>query len=157
MFKIFTMRSIRKISLVVLFLYGPVSLFAQKELPKLTCPFEHGSGREPKEAFSWQPRDEKIIMMSQVDTLIRSVVTGTVSNVSPTEDNSYEIVVYYKNLYFWYYGVAKPWVKKGQNVTAGQTIGTYKFGTELELRMFKDEEPMDPRNLLECKIPKADD
>ncbi|MBC7874162.1 MAG: peptidoglycan DD-metalloendopeptidase family protein [Ferruginibacter sp.] len=151
------MRSISRICLVAMFIYVPVSLFAQKELPKLTCPFEHGSGREPKEAFSWQPRDEKVIMISQVDTLVRSCITGTVSNVSPTEDNSYEIVVYYKKYYFWYYGLEKPLVKKGQNVTAGQAIGTYKFGVELELRMFKDEEPMDPRDLLECKIPKADD
>ena len=151
------MRSVCKACLVLVLLYTPFSLFAQKELPKLACPFENGSGKEPKEAFSWQPKDEKIIMMSNIDTLIRSVVTGTVSNVSPTEDNSYEIVVYYKNYYFWYYGVNKPMVKKGQNVTAGQSIGTYKFGTELELRMFKDEDPMDPRDLLECKIPKAED
>jgi hypothetical protein len=27
----------------------------------------------------------------------------------------------------------------------------YKFGTEMEFRMFKDEEPMDPREFLECK------
>jgi hypothetical protein len=30
-------------------------------------------------------------------------------------------------------------------------IGTYGFGSEMEFRMFKDEEPVDPRELLECK------
>ena len=58
-------------------------------------------------------------MISKVDSIVRSCVNGTVSNVNPTEDGKYEIVVYYKNLYFWYYGVAKPLVKKGENVAAG--------------------------------------
>ena len=125
--------------------------------PKLVCPFEKGSGREPKEAYSWEPRDEKVIMISNVDSIVRSSINGTVSNVNTTEDNRYEIVVYYKNYYFWYYGVAKPLVKVNQNVTAGQSIGTYTRGSELEFRMYKDEQQVDPRNLLECKIPRAGD
>ena len=96
-------------------------------------------------------------MISTEDTIVRSSFNGTISNVNPTEDNRYEVVVYYKNYYIWYYGVAKPLVKKNQNVTAGQAIGTYTRGTELEFRMYKDEEQIDPRNLLECKIPRAGD
>lgn len=151
------MRSICKTVLVLSFLYTPVSGWAQKDISSLKCPFEHSFGREPKEPYTWEPRDEKIIMISQLDTIVRSCVTGTVSNVQVTEDQRYEIVVYYKNYYFWYYGVAKPLVKKGQNVTAGQAIGTYTAGTEMELRMFKNEEQIDPRNLLECKILRADE
>ena len=151
------MKSIRNVCLIVTFLYTPVSLWAQKDIDRLKCPFEHGSGREPKEPYTWEPRDEKIIMISQVDTIVRSCINGTVSNVNTTEDKRYEIVVYYKDYYFWYYGVAKPLVKKGQNVTAGQGIGTYTFGTEMELRMFKHEEQIDPRDLMECKVPRADD
>jgi hypothetical protein len=41
-------------------------------------------------------------------------------------------------------------------VKAAQNIGIYTFGNELEFRMFKDEDILDPRNLLECKIPKAE-
>ncbi len=138
-------------------LITPSELFAQKDSIRLICPFEHGSGKEPKEAYSWYPQDKKIIMISHIDTIIRSSIKGTVSNVDITEDNGYEIVIYYKNFYFWYYGVAKPLVKIGQNVNAGQTIGTYKLGAEMEFRMFKDEDPIDPRNLLECKVPRAND
>lgn len=151
------MKSILKLVMVTIVLAAPVSLFAQKELGRLKCPFEHGSGREPKEPFTWEPRDEKIIMISQVDTTVRSCITGTVSNVEMTEDNNFQVVIYVKNYYFWYYGIAKPLVKKGDKLTAGQTIGTYKTGTEMELRMFKDEKQLDPRDLLECKVPKADD
>ena len=149
------MRSTGKIFLLALLMYVPFTLFAQPA--KLACPFERGSGREPKEAYSWEPRDEKVIMVSRMDSLVRSAVTGTVSNVSMTEDNRYEIVIYQKNYYFWYYGVAKPMVKKNQNVVAGQNIGTYTMGSELEFRMYKDEQQLDPRNLLECKVPRADD
>ena len=151
------MRAIPKALLLTIFLNASFSLFAQKDSIRLTCPFEHGSGREPKEAFTWQPKDEKIIMMSKVDTIVRSCINGTVSNVSTTEDGKFEIVIYYKNLYFWYYGVTKPWVKKGEKVTAGKAIGTYTSGTELEFRMFRNEDQLDPRNLLECKIPRADE
>lgn len=150
------MKSIRNGCLLAMFLYTPVSLFAQNDIGTLKCPFEHGSGREPKEAFTWDPQDVKVIMISKVDTIVRSVITGAISNVNETEDKKYEIVVYYKNYYFWYDGLAKSLVKKGQNVVAGQSIGTYTLGNELELRMFKHETQVDPRNFLECKIPKAD-
>lgn len=129
---------------------------AQNENIHLVCPFEHGSGREPREAYTWDQPDKKIIMISHIDTIIRSSITGKVSNVDLAEDNLYDIVIYSGNFYFWYYGVTKPIVSRGQNVKAGQAIGIYKLGTELEFRMFKDEDPMDPRNLLECKVPKAE-
>ena len=145
-----------KSCLVAAFLYTPLALLAQKDSMRLVCPFEHGSGREPKEAYTWSPPDLKVIMISHIDTIVRSSITGNVSNINPTEDNRFEIVVYYKNFYFWYYGITKPLVKKGQSIKAGDAIGIYAFGDELEFRMFRDEEPVDPRNLLECKIPKAE-
>lgn len=141
---------------IATFFFSPLVLFAQKDSMVLKCPFEHGSGREPKEAFTWSPPDRKIIMISNVDTLVRSAVEGTVTNVDFTEDSTYEIVVNIRDLYFWYYGIDKPFVKRGQTVKAGDIIGRYKFGTELEFRMFKNEDMLDPRNLLECKVPKAE-
>lgn len=134
----------------------PLFSLAQTDNLVLKCPFEHGSGREPKEAFTWSPPDRKVIMISHVDSLIRSAVAGTVTNVDKGDDSSYEIVVNIKDLYFWYYGVDMPYVKRGQAVKAGEVIGRYKMGTELEFRMFKHEDMLDPRNLLECKVPKAE-
>ena len=141
---------------VAVILFSSLSSTAQMDNMVLKCPFEHGSGREPKEAFTWSPPDRKVIMISHVDTLIRSAVTGTVTNVDKGDDSSYEIVVNVKDLYFWYYGVEMPFVKRGQTVKAGEVIGKYKFGTELEFRMYKNEDMLDPRNLLECKVPKAE-
>lgn len=150
------MKTISKILLAAFFLNAPISLFAQDNL-KLTCPFDKGTGREPKEPFTWDPKDEKVIMISMMDTIARSCIDGVVSNVNQAEEGNYEIVIFYKDYYFWYYGVAMPKVKKGEKVTARQAIASYKPGNELELRMFKNEKPMDPRIFLECKILKATD
>ena len=119
---------------------------------KLLCPFENGMGREPKEAFTWDPPDKKVIMISKVDTAIRSCIDAKVLSINPTEDGRFEIVIYYKEYYFWYYGITKALVNVNQVIKAGQVLGTYTFGQEMEFRMFKDEEPVDSREFLECKV-----
>ena len=142
----------------LIFIVG--SVFGQKNKSKgdqkfdkrLLCPFENGMGREPKEAFSWDPPDQKVIMISKTDTAIRSCIDAKVLRINSTEDGRYEIVIYYKEWYFWYYGISKALVNVNQQVKAGQVLGNYIFGQEMEFRMFKDEEPMDPREFLECKI-----
>lgn len=142
--------------ITVLFFVSPLLSSAQKDSAWLVCPFEHGSGREPKEAYTWDPPDKKIIMISRVDSMVRSCVNGEVVAVSAAEDNQFEIVVYYKEYYFWYLGMMQSKVKKGDKVKAGQALAVYTLGTELEFRMFKFEDVIDPRNLLECKVPKSD-
>src|SRR5215510_10289705 len=77
---------------------------AQADSIRLICPFENGSGREPKEAYTWDPPEKKIIMITKKDTIIRSCINATVSNVNPIEDQRFEVVIYYKDYYFWYYG-----------------------------------------------------
>ena len=124
----------------------------QKFDQKLLCPFENGMGREPREAFSWDPPDKKVIMISKVDTAIRSCIDAKVLSINPTEDGRFELVIYYKEWYFWYYGIKKALVNVNQTIKAGQVLGTYAFGQEMEFRMFKDEEPMDPRQFLDCKV-----
>ena len=109
-------------------------------------------GREPKEPFTWDPPDKKVIMISKVDTAIRSCIDAKVFTINPTEDGKYEMVIYYKDYYFWYYGITKALVNVNQNIKAGQVLGTYTKGQEMEFRMFKDEEAVDPRVFLECKV-----
>ena len=119
---------------------------------KLLCPFENGMGREPKEAFTWDPPDKKVIMISKIDTAIRSCIDAKVLSINPTEDGRFELVIYYKEYYFWYFGITKALVNVNQNIKAGQVLGTYTKGQEMEFRMFKDEEPVDSREFLECKV-----
>jgi len=124
----------------------------QKFDKRLLCPFENGMGREPKEAFTWDPPDKKVIMISKADTAIRSCIDAKVLSINPTEDGRFEIVIYYKDYYFWYFGIKKALVNVNQVIKAGQVLGTYTFGQEMEFRMFKDEEPVDPREFLECRV-----
>ncbi|HET9745068.1 MAG TPA: peptidoglycan DD-metalloendopeptidase family protein [Chitinophagaceae bacterium] len=119
---------------------------------KLVCPFENGMGREPKEAFTWDPPDKKVIMISKSDTAIRSCIDAKVFSINPTEDGTYEMVIYNKDYYFWYYGITKALVNVNQTIKAGQVLGAYTKGQEMEFRMFKDEEPVDPRAYLECTV-----
>jgi hypothetical protein len=142
----------------LIFIIG--SVFGQKNKDKgeqkfdkrLLCPFENGMGREPKEAFSWDPPDQKVIMISKTDTAIRSCIDAKVLRINATEDGRFEIVIYYKDWYFWYYGISKALVNVNQQIKAGQVLGNYTFGQEMEFRMFKDEEPVDPRAFLQCKV-----
>jgi hypothetical protein len=155
------MKSTIKLCLLPVVFLLPISLLAQKDSIHLTCPLEHGSGREPKEAYSWDPPDQKVVFISHADSIIRSCVNGEVVKIAPNENDEYEVVIFSKDLYFWYNNVSKPIVSVRQVVKAGQTIGIYKFGDELEFRMYKEmkkDEPqmIDPRNLLECKVPKAE-
>jgi len=148
----------------ILLLIGSVliigSVFGQRDKGKgeqkfdkrLLCPFENGMGREPKEAFTWDPPDKKVIMISKADTAIRSCIDAKVLSINPTEDGRFEIVIYYKDYYFWYFGIKKALVNVNQVIKAGQVLGTYTFGQEMEFRMFKDEEPVDPREFLECRV-----
>ncbi len=122
-----------------------------QEIEKLRCPFEHGMGRVSKEPYTWDPADKKLILVSQVDTIIRSGLDATVLTVMPSDEGGYQIVIHQDDFYFWYFGVKRPLVSKGQKVKAGQALATYTIGKEVEFRMLKDEEPMDPRELLDCK------
>jgi len=144
--------------LFMLFIFQ--SVVAQKNKPvkeekfdqALLCPFEHGMGREPSQAYAWDPPDMKVVMISLEDTVIRSCINARVASINPTEDGRYELVIYYKEYYFWYFGFASPLVNNNQDVKAGEILGTYKPGDEMEFRMFKDEVMVDPRKFLECEI-----
>ena len=133
------------------------SLSAQEKIT-IVCPLENGMGREAKDAYYWDPPEHKVIILSTTDTVVRSGVPGEVVAVQVNEDNKYEVVIFYKDHYFWYNNVTRPFVRKMQKVTPSQAIGSYTHGDELELRVYKepkraDPEMIDPREMLECFPP----
>lgn len=132
-------------------------LFAQEKI-SIACPLENGMGREAKDAYYWDPPEHKVIIISQTDSVVLSGVPGDIVTVQVNEENKYEVVIFYKDHYFWYNNVTKPLVKRMQKVTAAQAIGIYTPGDELELRVYKepkkaDPEMIDPREMLECMAP----
>ena len=117
----------KKISVLLSLCLALSSARAQEKIT-IVCPLDNGMGREAKEAYYWDPPEHKVIIMSQSDTVIRSGVPGEVVTVQINEENKYEVVIYYKDHYFWYNNVTKPLVRRLQKVTASQVIGTYTTG-----------------------------
>jgi murein DD-endopeptidase MepM/ murein hydrolase activator NlpD len=91
-----------------------------------------------------------VMITSKIDTAVQAVHDGAVVIVARTEDTKYDVVIQFRNYYFWYSGVLAPKLKQGTRVKAGDIIGTYKPGDMLELLMFQQEEPVNPRKYLKC-------
>ena len=90
------------------------------------------------------------MLSSKTDTSVQAVHEASVVIVARTEDTKYDVVLQFRNYYFWYAGVLSPKVRQGAKVKTGDIIGTYKPGDMLELLMFQQEEPVNPRKYLKC-------
>ena len=119
----------------------------------LACPLPNGivriirsSDRNYKETSEYG-----VMISSRSDTVVQACHQGRVVIVKPTEDKKYDMVISFKGYYFWYAGVLAPKVKEGAVVKPGDLIGTYNPGDLLELLMFNQEEPENPRKYLKCK------
>lgn len=151
--------------LIFLLLLGSVFLCAQPKTGirnrqaqqpagelKLACPMENMTIQDPpKGDYKLGVQDMKIIISSATDTAIRSSVSGKVFSVTPGENKTFEIALFYRDYYIWIIGVSKAMVKKNDVVQPGKILGLVTPGAELEFMLFKNEEPLDPRKYLECK------
>jgi hypothetical protein len=126
-------------------------LFAQDSL-QLRCPLIGGTPRVIRASDKeYQKSSEYGVMLtSRVDTTVQAVHEAQVTIVARTEDTKYDVVLQYRNYFFWYAGVLAPKVKQGTKVKAGDVIGSYRPGDLLELLMFQQEEPVNPRKYLKC-------
>jgi hypothetical protein len=88
---------------------------------------------------------------SKTDTSALAVHNALVVIVARAEDKTYDVVLQYKQYYFWYVGVVAPKVKAFAQVKAGDVIGVYKPGSNLEVTMYLQEEPINLRKYLKCK------
>jgi len=137
----------------LLVLFFTVSLvFAQTDSLKLSCPLKTGVPKQIRASDKdYQKSSEYgVILSSKSDTAVQAVHDASVVIVARTEDTKYDVVLQYKNYYFWYAGVLTPKVRQGARVKTGDLIGTYKPGDMLELLMFQQEEPVNPRKYLKC-------
>ena len=125
--------------------------FAQDSL-RLKCPLTSGVLRTIRASDKdYQKTSEYGVMISsKIDTIVQAVHDGSVTIVARTEDTKYDVVIQYRNYYFWYAGVLAPKVRQNSKVRAGDIIGNYKPGEFIELLMFQQEEPVNPRKYLKC-------
>ncbi len=140
--------------IVFLFFFFVPGLFlqAQRDSLRLVCPLVNGVSKAIRASDKdYQKSSEYgVILTSKIDSTVQAVHEGAVVIVARTEDTKYDVVLQYKNFYFWFAGVLTPKVRQGTRVKAGDIIGTYKPGDMLEMLMFQQEEPVNPRKYLKC-------
>src|SRR5436190_4836718 len=142
---------LKRTAFLLLFSFTVSFVFAQDSL-QLSCPLKTGVPKIIRASDKdYQKSSEYGVMLSsKIDTTVQAVHEGSVVIVARTEDTKYDMVLRFKNYYFWYAGVLAPKVKQGVKVKAGDIIGTYKPGDFLELLMYQQEEPINPRKYLKC-------
>jgi hypothetical protein len=130
----------------------PFSMLAQKkDTLKLSCPLNDASEPPPeKQPYSLGIPDVKIILTSPTDTTVKAVIAGTITNVMQDEEGKWQIIFYNKDYYFWYSGISRSAVRKGQKLQNGQAIGYIQPGQKIELKVYDFETPLDPKKYLDC-------
>lgn len=146
-----------RLCLLVLLLSGPLALLAQVDSTfKLQCPLEDATVvPPPKNAIHYDPPDLCIVLMSKPDTVVKSVINARVTNTEIDEDGKHGVVLFAKikgqDYYFWYTGLSRSFVRRHDNVKAGQAIGNIAPGGKIEMLMYQFETPVDPTKYLDCK------
>ena len=138
--------------LVVVFCCSSFAMMAQKkDSLQLSCPLNDAV--EPaaeKPPYSLGVPQPKLILTSPSDTTVKACTSGTVTNVMRDEDGKWEVMFNNKDYYFWYSGLSKTNVRKGQKLQNGQGIGIIKPGDKIELMVYDFETPVDPKKYLNC-------
>jgi hypothetical protein len=145
--------------LVMLFIFTTVSAQLKRPAPKekridslkLLCPIPGAVAQSPSDQGAGYKGDLKVSFKSVSDTLFLAPVDGKIDLITMGEGGKYEIVMHYYNYNIWFTGISKLLVKKNDMPKKGQPIGTINPGDEVELLLFDDEEPVDPKKYLDCK------
>jgi hypothetical protein len=141
----------------------PLGLLAQRRgvgqkdsLSKLLCPLNQAVEPPPeKQAYDLGVSQPKIILTSATDTTVKACINGTVTTVMKDEDGKWEVMFNNKDYYFYYSGITKVKVVKGQRLQGGDAIGIINPGDKIELMIYDFETPLEPKRYLNCW--KADD
>lgn len=146
--------------LVSFFIYNSLSAQLKRPAPKekrvdtlrLLCPVPGVMPQSPSvEKGTGYKGDLKVSFKSVNDTLFLAPVDGKIDLITMGEGGKYEIVMHYYNYNIWFTGISKLLVKKNDMPKKGQPIGIINPGDEVELLLFDDEEPVDPKKFLDCK------
>ncbi|MES1219063.1 MAG: hypothetical protein ABUT20_26385 [Bacteroidota bacterium] len=120
-------------------------------LTSIACPMQNGIMKSPTQEGYGYKGDLKMIIKSVTDTLLLSPVDGKIDLITLGEEGKYEVVMHHNDYDIWFIGVSKMLVKKNDVMKKGQPIGNIKPGDEIEFLLFNNEEPIDPKKLLDCK------
>ncbi|RYY62740.1 MAG: hypothetical protein EOO05_01735 [Chitinophagaceae bacterium] len=96
-------------------------------------------------------KELKAVMSSETDTTVRAPWDLTVSSVKRLEDGTFEMVASHQDYWFWFTGIEKTKLYKGQVLKTGDAIGYLETGKKIELLLYDFETPLDPRKYITCK------
>jgi hypothetical protein len=136
----------------IVFLLISVLAHSQGDSLQLRCPLQNGTIRVIRASDKdYQKSSEYGVMLtSRTDTLVQAVHDASVVIVAKQDNARYDVVLQYRNYFFWFAEILQPKVRTGAKLKSGDIIGTYKPGELLELLMFQQEEPVNPRKYLKC-------
>lgn len=138
------------LSLIIILLGMTGPLVAQDSL-LLHCPLrEKLEPPASKNAQSIGAADLQAVWISRTDTAVRAVAGGMINLVLHDEDGKWELFLVHDDLTFWYSGLARLNVVKGQPVKAGELIAQCRKGDRIILRMMDAETSVDPKPWLNC-------
>ena len=119
---------------------------------KLSCPIPGVNPQSPSvEKGTGYKGDLKVTFKSITDTLFLAPSDGKIDLITIGDGGRTEIVMHYYNYNIWFAGIEKSLVKKNDTIKKGQPIGKINPGDEVDLLLFDDEEPVDPKKFLDCK------
>ncbi len=146
---------------LIFFLYQASSAQLKRPLPpqkkihslRLACPVPCAVVETPSSQGYGYKGDVKVILKNVSDSLFLSPVEGKVDLVTLNAEGKYDIVMHYFNYNIWFTGIAESLVKKNDILKIGQPVGRIQPGDDVELLLFDDEDPVDPRKFLDCTDP----
>lgn len=153
------MKTPLKQTAVLLLFCLPLTLAAQRfkkaakkdSLTVLTCPLLQAIESAPeKPAYTTGEPEKKIILSSNSDTLVKACISGKVTNVQQDDEGKFEIIFYHNDYWFWYSGISKATVRKGQQLKEGDAIGVLPAGQKMELLIYDFETQLEPKKYLNC-------
>jgi hypothetical protein len=129
---------------------------AQKESIRLICPLQGATVvPPPDDPIKYDAADICVVLQSKVDSVVKCVGAGTVTNIEYTPESGNGVVLFVnsnkKEYYFWYTGLSKLLVRQNQVVKAGQPLGYVSKGSSLKLIMYEFETQKDPVKFLDCE------
>lgn len=137
----------------LIFLFLPLSLLAQKkDSLRLTCLLNDATEPAPeKQGVDFGVKELKIVLSSATDTLVKACTDVVISTIQrDSDDDTWEIVFYHKDYWFWLSGLTKVVVRKDQKLKRGDILGHLESGKKIELLLYDFETPIDPKKYMKC-------
>jgi len=124
---------------------------AQDDSLKLSCllneKIEPAAERKPN---SIGAEDLKAAWISRSDTVVKACINGMVTVILHDADGKWELMFNHDQYTFWYSGLSKLNVDKGQKIKMGEPVGYTRKGEKIILQMMDSETSIDPKEFLDC-------